>query len=325
MRTYRFAGLVLAVMAALAADSQVDLRHRARLVEAMSAEEKRELLEQRRRFDALPESERRRLRELYRAIERQPNADALKTVLRHYHRWLLQLPPRERAELLSLPMRERLAQIEKRIREEERQRFYELVNRQLTLKDHEVIHAWLKQVIEARESRLLKAYPKLKNVEGGRRYRILVMLMMRSRFAPSESETRALFEPTEQEWRELAGKLCPKAQEFLRKQPSDATRRKILWKWVHTAIGSRLHRPLPTNAKLLEFLKQLPPEQRNRIESLPTRQQMFEELRRLYVRRQLPAWGRPRHGPPPGLPRRPPSEAGSKPGEKRPLSSDRSR
>ena len=318
MRTYRSGWLLLTILVALAGDSKVDLRERAHLVEAMSAEEKRELLEQRRRFQSLPESERRRLRELYQSIERQPNAEALKNVLRHYHRWLQQLPPRERAELLSLPMRERLAQIEKRIREEERQRFYELVDRQLTLKDHEVIHTWLKQVIEARESRLLQVYPKLKNVEGGRRYRFLVMLMMRSRFAPPDSETRALFEPTEEEWRELAGRLCPKAQEFLRKQPSDETRHKILWKWVHTAIGSRLHRSLPTNAKLLEFLKQLPPEQRNRIESLPTRQQMFEELRRLYMRRQLPGWERPRHGPPPGRPRRLPSRDGKTGAERSP-------
>ncbi len=300
--------LAVTGLLALGAEHRSDLRSRAEYVASLSLEQKRRLLDQRRRFEALPESERQRLRKLYAEISRQENRDALLAVLRNYHRWLSQLPAGERAELLSLPPKERLQQIEQRLRKEEQQRFFELVNQQLTPKDHEIIHSWLKKVIASREARLLEKYPQLKRIEPSRRYRIFVIGMMRSHAA--QSELAEIYHPTEQEWEELSRQLCPKAQEFLQSESSSETRKEILWKWVRTAVTTRMHRPVPTR-ELLEFLKRLPPQERDRLESLPTRNQMMDELRRRYM------WDRYRRrggfGPRPG--RGPRGELKGRPGD----------
>ncbi len=267
-----------------AADRKEDLGRRAERVAAMSTEEKQKLVEQRERFAALPPKEQTRLRELHAALERHPNSRELRAVLQNYYRWLSTLSPTERAELLAMSREKRLENIERRLREEERKRFFELSDRQLTPADHEAIHAWLKQVVASREERILERLPRLKSIEPPRRYRYMLSMMMVG--LGSESERAAFLRPTEKELEKLVASLCPKAQDFLKDLDSSPTKRQVLEKWIRTAIHSRFYPPVD-NSKLLELLKTLPAEQRSRLEGL-SRNEMFKELRRLYFRRRFP-------------------------------------
>ncbi len=79
-------------------------------LETMSATEKKELQSKQERFYRLDEKEQDRLRRLHEELSQAPDAAQLQRVMERYASWLQTLPSGARADLLSLPPADRVAE-----------------------------------------------------------------------------------------------------------------------------------------------------------------------------------------------------------------------
>jgi hypothetical protein len=89
------------------------LEERRARVEQMDTAAKERLLEREERFLLLPQAEQDRLRKLHEMVERDPQADELRAVMKHYYEWLKTVPEAWRMELLGLPLEKRIEQIKR--------------------------------------------------------------------------------------------------------------------------------------------------------------------------------------------------------------------
>ena len=130
---------------ALPPDESLEAR-RLRL-ESLTAAEKEELLRKKDRFDRLSAEEQAQLRRLHDSMIREENADQLRRVMVHYCEWLATLTASQRAELRSLDAKQRIQRIKSLLKEQDKERFQRLVEKQLPPEDLETISAWLNQFL----------------------------------------------------------------------------------------------------------------------------------------------------------------------------------
>ena len=89
------------------------LEERRARVEQMDTAAKERLLEHEQRFLLLSPAEQDRLRKLHETIERDPQADELRAVMKHYYEWLKTVPEAWRMELMGLAPAKRIDQIKR--------------------------------------------------------------------------------------------------------------------------------------------------------------------------------------------------------------------
>ncbi len=87
------------------------LEERRARVEQMDTAAKERLLEREERFLGLPQAEQERFRKLHQTVERDPQADELRAVMKHYYEWLKTVPEARRMELLELAPAKRIEEI----------------------------------------------------------------------------------------------------------------------------------------------------------------------------------------------------------------------
>jgi hypothetical protein len=287
---------------------QDTLEQRKQRLRNMSDAEKHNLLQKKRLFDQLPPDEQADLRKLHQELVGHPDYDHLRVTLERYNAWLRSLPPGERAQLISLPADQRLARIREIMRTQEMQRFRMLVDGSLSKEDKLVIQGWLDEFIEANEAECLAAIK-----DDGFRARVMEfdserrkLMLTGAIWRPGSEMPRPSAEARER----LSQSLSREARALLSKAPDDEARDHILDKWIGAAAFSRMWRQ-PSYEELEEFAKQLDDQQREFLEGLP-REQMYDELRKMYYRARFPERGRgegfrrPGRGPGSGPPVGPP-------------------
>ena len=107
------------------------------------ARERAQLQQKQTRFEQLGENEKHNLRQFHQTLQKDPARDQLTRIMHSYTQWLLALPSVERRRILSLPLAERLGEVEKIVNEQKASRFKELLNSRLDFDDLSVVADWM--------------------------------------------------------------------------------------------------------------------------------------------------------------------------------------
>lgn len=271
-------GLVLLPMvSALLADDppprleEASLAERREHVLSLSPEQQAELQQKRDRFEQLPAAERQRIRQLHDVIQAAPDRDALQSALRWYQQWLATLPSAQRAELLSLPPAERVAEM-KSIREGQAARRM-LASTPLEMSDYMIIKRWLYGFVRRHEEELVAQLPeqfrrRWESTQQPRRYQMLANAVARDGLSVKLDEADV---------RMMLNNLSAPAREAL--DAAGSGRGELLREWLR--LASQYQRPAPdvSNEQLREFFNELDERSRQRLETLPP-----AELRTALVR-----------------------------------------
>jgi hypothetical protein len=275
--------------------AQAELDERRQRLESLSPSEKRELLAKKERFDDKSESERQRLRELDAQIRQHPQAEQLQQVLQRYGQWLATLSSKDRAELQELPPADRLERIQQ-LREGELDR--RLSELGLTAHDAEKVFQWWESFLEQHEALLVEAlnppdqeaYAK----ENGERRDRSFML----RFAVWRSLGTVLRRVPRDDINRLIPQLSQTARNRFLGLEGVEEQNQLLERWLRESFRWRMRPPPATNDELLRIIKELPAEERERLEKLP-RDELVQRLRERWESQQM--WrrrGPPRRFPP---------------------------
>ena len=299
-------GLVGLLATAVLADNY---SKQAAQVASLSSEQKAELLRKKDRFDKLTDAEKQRLRDLHAELTSSADAATLETVMRNYCNWLRYLPPRERDEVLSLPIEDRIKRIKEIVKRQEAQRLRDYVTYYLPQADHEALYTFLDDFVKDHEKEILdrlddneKRWIRRTDDDAARRKALIPKLMRRFR------DSKMPF-PSIDEMLVMAGRLSPETQKEIDSQAGakrDDRVRDLVW----AAIGS-IAMPPPSEEDLRKFFAGLPSEDKGRLEEMDS-EKMQQALRYIWRVKQMggrSGYGRgdgnrgPRlPGPPPGPP-----------------------
>jgi hypothetical protein len=281
--------LAAAAMVRLAPAEESDSQRAAR-VQAMTPEEKERLLQRKERFEALSPAEQERLRKLHKSIAAAPNSRDLLTVLDRYHQWLKSISSAQQAELMSLPIDQRIEKIAE-IRRDQIQKHFDQLAWQLEREHLDVINAWMEDFVQRHEAEILtRVHPGfavaiVSATDPKRRRDMLVGAVFGIRRPPGMPE------PTDEDLAALAAQLPPTLQDELASQPTGELRRGLLTTCVRFAHFMRHAPPPPTDEELSKFYASQSAETRQRLDRMG-RQEMKRELIRLYFWRGPDGRGR---------------------------------
>lgn len=153
------AAVLLGLIAAAPLLAMDWLSEREQQVEQMTPAEKEELNENYEKFLALPPEEQEQLRELHQKLDTDPNGERLRGVMHRYYDWLKTLPAGQRADLLSLPIADRVAKIKTLKQHQEASAVKLSDGSHLTTADVQVLSDWVRKYAAAHESELAKQMP----------------------------------------------------------------------------------------------------------------------------------------------------------------------
>ncbi len=283
-----------------------DLDARRRRVESMSLDAKRELRRTEERFRSLPPGEQQNLRRLHEELLADPDAEAIRRVLRGYCEWLGALSSYSQAELAELKPDERVAWVKKRLEAEQRREG----GKRLGAKDMEAVREWLAAFVARNETKLLASLTEqqrkwLAEIKGDQTRRHIMLGQMWQRWMAAEQADLA----------ELRGRLSRETQRRLDDKPP-AEQWKIIAGWLRQGLrrpGDDRRPPGPLarddDERLADFFEnELSDDERDRLLAMPG-EEMQRELLRLFLTRARPPErppGRrmedPRRGPWPDRP-----------------------
>ena len=276
-------------------------------IENMNPAEKETLRRQLESFEKLDPAQQERLRQLHKDLQQDPKSEQLRRVMQGYCKWLKELSPYRRAELLEIEPVERIQRI-KQICEEEAKR--------PTREDMEGVFRWMEQFVSKHGTGIQESLPeplkkKMAELDSDRRRRWLAWMgwqqWQMSRFA---KPLRA----TDDDLAALRNNLTENARKHLESEPPER-QWQIVSGWIRSSFRHRISSrqfggPTPPDLqKELNrfFEEELSREEQDRLLNLPG-DEMERELRRRYVMRMRsddPSHGRPHHsgrGGPPGPP-----------------------
>ncbi len=252
-------------------------------LDSLSAAEKKELQSRQERFDRLDEKEQDRLRQLHAELSQAPDGAQLQQVLQRYATWLQTLPSGARADLLSLPPADRVAEIKRLLQEQSAARMRSYVSRPLSDDDLRTIANWMEDIVKRREPEILARLPMLENhlaqMPDSKR-RLQALLVMAQRLG--SSARRDWLRPAAEDIERLKSQLSPEAQEDLAKAQAEGRLPELAEAWMRAAMFSRFAGPAVDREQLRKFyVEELDADQRAYLESLPPGRMQFE-LQRMY-------------------------------------------
>lgn len=264
-------------------------------IEEMSAAEKEELLRKREQFNRLATAEQQRLRSLHQAIESHADADDLQAVVNQYAEWLTTLSTNQRADLLSLPLEERIKKIREIKRSSELSRFKDFTR--LSEEDTRQVFKWLdEELIATARDRIMsdeKERRRFDQLDPKARFHLKMRVMG---ILKSDESL-----PTAEQIDKLVARLSDEAQEEFLLQDSVEKKRMLARGLIQAVTESRRRPPEVSPDELERFFSELSPEDQERLERLPP-DRMKRELTFMFVgdqmRRRMPGgprfWGRDR-------------------------------
>lgn len=290
----RGAALALAMVVVCTGATPIErqeLLSRQAKVEALSPAEKQQLERNEQRFAALPAAEQDHLRKLADDLESDPAEAHLKQILARYHEWLKTLSPGQRAELLELPIAERVERIKQIKEQQARHRPRKPANVEgLSPDDLPKIAHWFDDSIWARRQEIIKTLgpetaEKLEQMPEQERRRYLAFSVW-GRLHRWDGDLSPLLMA---ETAKLVDQLSPAAAAKFNATP-EAERRQLIRQWLRAAFTDRMERmgpgrkmPLASNEEIEAFFEEsLSAGEREWLLNMP-RDEMQRELRRLYV------------------------------------------
>ncbi len=270
--------LVGGLLAAPLSDTAT-LQERRQYVAQLSEAEKADLDRRWREFSTLPADERERLRRLHAEIEKDPDRVRLRTTLGNYSRWLENLPPFRRAELMELQPDERVKRVKTLLEEQARWEAKRPPSQDLA-----AFTRWLEQYVARHEVEVIKSMPEMH-----RRRLEEANPMMRKRLLMwwrwQAVSAGVLQPPSPADFAELQRLLSPETRAKLEAKPV-AEQARIVNGWLkHTPIAGALKggpRAIDEQQLSYFFEHDLSEEQRDRLLGMPS-EQMQRELLRLYL------------------------------------------
>jgi hypothetical protein len=251
----------------------------------MSPAEKKELQGKQERFYRLDPQTQDQLRQLHDELMRDPDSARLQAVLTRYASWLQTLSSGQRAELLTLPPPERVAEIKRLLQQQTASRMRSYVPRKLSDEDLQSIAHWVEQMVQRREPEILKKWPMFKDRLDGisdakRRSQTLVFMVHRSGLH------RDWLKPTPEDIESLKTALSAEAQQELEKAKAEGRLPELADVWLRAAMFSLLAGPPVDKEQLRRFFKEdLEPQDREFLESLPPERMQAELVRMYYSHR----------------------------------------
>ena len=306
---WRWAIAGVAIVCGLASIVWADTySERATKIASLTSEKKAELLRKKERFDKLSEPERQRLRDLHTELSSSADVATLETVMRNYSNWLKNLQSsRDRDEVLSLPVEDRVKRIKEIVRRQEGDRLREYVRFYLPKADHDALYKFLDEFVKDHEQEILdrlgdsdkRLFGRI--IDDGARRKSLIPKLGRHFFGDAKMPF-----PTIEEMQRMVSTLSPETQKQLDSQ-AGAKRDDRVRELVGAAIGS-IHMPPPSEEELKKFFAGLTSEQKGWLEEMDS-----DGMRRALVRmwrtnrmgrmgsrgNEGPRGSRP-FGPPPG-------------------------
>jgi hypothetical protein len=223
-------------------------------------------------------------------LSQDPQQAELLRVLERYYDWLRTLTPMERAEVLSLPVDQRLEKIKDLTRMQEAKRLRMMAGGfMMSPRDLTVIHDWFDKFLDAHTAEILATLPdeqpfdKLKKDYDPERDRHV--LRFHYIFSTDPKRPR----PSQEDEAHLQTLVSKEAQKVLADADEHQRSRMILF-WIGAAVLHRM-RTNPSLEELDEFAqdkKLVSDQEREWLESLP-RDRMYRELRVLYKQRRFAA------------------------------------
>ena len=271
---------------------QQELLARQAKIELLSPAEKQQLERNEQRFAALAPAGQNRLRKLADDLESDPAEVRLKQVLARYHEWLKTLTPGERAELLELPIADRVERIKEIKERQARHRPRRPANLEyLTPDDLRKIARWVDEAAWTNRDEIIKSLgpgmrerlEQMSDEQEQRRF-LAFSAWGRSRWSNKDLSPLLMADTGK-----LIEQLSPQAAARLRATP-EPEQRALLKEWLRAAFIDRMDRmgpgrkmPLASNEEIEAFFeKSLSATERERLLNMP-RDEMQRELRRRYV------------------------------------------
>lgn len=270
----------------VAAADSVELQRQR--IQALADREKDELRRKLERFHAMSPQEQQRIRQLHADLESDPQGAQLRQILERYNGWLRTLTPTQTAELVDLPVDERIKAIKSQLQKQEMLNVGPLAGAKLKSSDVEAIVSWLDDFIQRNEATIRSEMPResfgdfehrfLSRIEDPKRRR-LVLYSSYLRRPPSERTVR----PSEDDLRQLQAKLSGEAQAELARAGEPAARLALFQSWLRVVIFSKTM-PQVSREQLQTFMNQrLSPQDREYLEGLPV-ERVWGELNRMYFK-----------------------------------------
>jgi hypothetical protein len=233
-------------------------------IEKLPPEEKAALLQKKERFDALSPEKQAQMRELDAQIAASQQSKQLYSTLDRYHEWLKTLTSAQRVELLELPTDERVERIKDLMQEQERKRLRDLGGRQLPEADTDAIFKWLEDYMHKNEEQFLERLPKdfaaklRSSDEVSRRRSLMRGIIMRG--------PRGEFPlPTRDDLERLLPTLSQPTRQVFESVKTPDEKQNLARYWIFHAVVSKVLPPA-SDEDLQKILRELPPDQRERLE-----------------------------------------------------------
>jgi hypothetical protein len=241
----------------------------------LSPEEKNALLKKKERFDALPPAEQDRLRTISAAISSASNSDQLHATLDRYHEWLKTLSSKQLAQLLDLPMEERIKQIKELMEQQEKDRLRALARNELPEPDIEAIFTWLEEFMKEHEEDYLKRVhkdyaDKLRQQDEVSRRRSL----MRSILSRGPRNDYPL--PMNEDLDRLLRKLSQPTRDAVQSFKTPEEKQELARRWIFQAMVSKVLPPA-SEEDLQKILESMSESDRAKLEA-KTSEEMKREL-----------------------------------------------
>lgn len=254
--------------------------------ETLSAAQKKELQTKQARFCRLGQAEQNRLRGLHEELSQAADASRLQGVMERYAGWLQTLPSSERADLVSLPAADRVADIKRLLQEQTEARMQSYLSRRLSGSDLRTIADWMEEIVRRREPEILELAPMMwkehfaQISDPRRRTQALVFMAQRSGIR------RDLLKPTPEEIERLKSQLSPEARADMAKAKAEGDLPELAEAWMRATMVSRFAGPAVDREQLRKFYKEdLDPDQRAYLESLPPQRMQFELIKMYHAHR----------------------------------------
>lgn len=286
--------LILAMMNLPSVISQQPLPKTVKDLQQLPPKQRNELQQKKVRFDQLSEEKKAGYREFNAKLNAAPNQQRLRAVMTAYSKWLLDLDVSLRERILAMPLEQRLQEVVRWVRQEQEQRFKELLDTNLKHDDLLQVGQWFDGWLDRQTENLVELGKSIEDKvaqeiigqtkDARQRGTIIVFYLLREQ---GDMKWNDWFEDWQTDVTSLMGSLSETAQLFYASAESDQQRLQLLLRWGYYSFVAESMQGV-SDDELLEFYQnEMSLEDREILD----RQQpasVFPMLRRFYFQYRMP-------------------------------------
>ena len=286
--------LILGMINLSSVISQQPLPKTVKDLQQLPPKQRNELQQKKVRFNQLSEEEKAAYREFNAKLNAAPNQQRLRAVMMTYNKWLLDLDDSLRERILAMPLEQRLQEVVHWVRQEQEQRFKELLDTNLKHDDLLQVGQWYDGWLDRQTENLAELGKSIEDKvaqkiigqtkDARQRGTIIVFSLLREQ---GDMNWHDWFEDWKTDVTSLMGSLSETAQLFYASAESDQQRLQLLLRWGYYSFVAQSMQGV-TDDELLEFYKS---EMSREDREILDRQQpasVIPMLRRFYFQYRMP-------------------------------------